>query len=606
MKKIKRIIFWGITYLTSRIFNIFMKMEDNKILFMSDVRCVLGGNLKSVYDELSKDKSLKLVLEFKEDRRVKRGFRGFIKLMKNIATSKYILLDDYSRTINLIKVRKGQEVVQLWHGPGAFKKFGYSRPGHEKYKKLLVAGHKNYTKAIVTANNIRWCYAEGFGMPEDNIKATGFPRTDLLFDTEYTTKVKEEIYESYPEFKNKKIIMFAPTYRGESTKIAYYDWEKLDLDKIYNELKDDYIFIIKWHPAVYNNIKIGKYEGYDLEKYNGFFVDLSENRDINDLLLVTDVLITDYSSVIFDYALLNKPIVYYTYDLEEYENGRGLYYDFKDYVYGDVAKNCDELVKCIKNENMAEELRSKFIKEFMEACDGNSTKKTCNWIFEPHYPAKLSTSILTVEEEDSKNTFNKLSEAKTDYFHIDVMDGKFVKANTEVKMEKYVTEITNNTKVPLDVHLMVNNVKKYINQYIKFNPEYITFHIEAVKNKTKIYELIKLIKDNNIKVGLSIKPTTSVQEIYEFIPYIDMVLVMSVEPGKGGQKFMPESIDKIKKIKKYAKKHNSDLSIQVDGGINENTAKLAIKAGTNILVAGNAIISSDDYSKAIEKIKSSK
>lgn len=382
LKKIRRVISWMITYMTSRVFNIFMKLEPNKVLFMSDVRNVLGGNLKSVYDELSKDKTLNLVLELKEDRRIKRGFKGFIKLMKNLATSKYVLLDDYSRTINLIKVRKNQEIVQLWHGPGAFKKFGYSRPGHKKYKNLFVAGHKNYTKAIVTAEQIRWCYAEGFGMDINNIKATGFPRTDLLFDNEYKNTIREDIYTTYPEFRNKKIIMFAPTYRGESTKIAYYDWEKLDLDKIYEELKDEYIFVIKWHPAVYNNIKIGKYEGYNLEKYNGFFVDLSENRDINDLLLITDVLITDYSSVIFDYALLNKPIVYYTYDLDEYESGRGLYYDFKDYVFGDVTKNCDELIQAIKRGNMATELRSDFMQKFMLACDGKSTKKTCDWIFE--------------------------------------------------------------------------------------------------------------------------------------------------------------------------------------------------------------------------------
>lgn len=381
IKNISRIIRWGITYITSRIICIFTKLDENKVVFLSDVRNVLGGNLKSVYEELERTTNMELILEFKEDRRVKRGVKGFIKLIKNLSTAKYILLDDYSRNINLIKIRKGQEVVQLWHGPGAFKKFGYSRPGQEKYKKLLVAGHKNYTKAIVTAEDIRWCYAEGFGMNIEKIKATGFPRTDLFFDDKYITSVKEDIYKSYPELKNKKVIMFAPTYRGDSTRIAYYDWDKLDLDKIYNELKDEYIFVFKWHPAVYNNIKNGLYEGYNLEKYKGFFMDLSDNRDINDLLFVTDILITDYSSVIFDYALLNKPIIYYTYDLEDYENGRGLYYDFKDYVYGDVTKNTEELIKAIKVENMQEEKRDKFMKKFMNACNGNATKKTIEWIF---------------------------------------------------------------------------------------------------------------------------------------------------------------------------------------------------------------------------------
>ena len=357
------------------------KLDERKVVFLSDVREVLGGNLKCIHDAIKDNKDYDIIFEFKADRREKRSLKDKIKLIKTLSTAKYILLDDYSRSINIIKPRKGQEVVQLWHGPGAFKKFGYSRPGQEKLKKVPMVGHKNYTKAIVTADSIRWCFAEGFGMDIEKVAAPGFPRTDSFFDEEYKKKIKEEIYKDYPELKKKKVIMFAPTYRQESTKLADYDFSKLDLDKIYNELKDEYIFIIKWHPAVYNNMQRGIVPKLDLEKYNGFYLDLSANRDINDLLFVTDVLITDYSSVIFDYALLNKPIVYYTYDLEEYESGRGMYFEFKDYVYGSVAMNEDELISSIKSADMKEDLRKEFMNKFMEACDGNSTKKTVEWIF---------------------------------------------------------------------------------------------------------------------------------------------------------------------------------------------------------------------------------
>ena len=120
----------------------------------------------------------------------------------------------------------------------------------------------------------------------------------------------------------------------------------------------------------------------DLSDYKDFYYDFSSYRDINDLLMITDVLITDYSSVIFDYALLNKPVVYFTYDLELYENDRGLYYEFKDYVYGSVSKNSKELVKAIKDGKMMNDKRKAFMKKFMEACDGKSTEKTFKLIFE--------------------------------------------------------------------------------------------------------------------------------------------------------------------------------------------------------------------------------
>jgi len=250
------------------------------------------------------------------------------------------------------------------------------KKGYNKYSM-----HRNYTKAIVTSDKIKWCFAEGFGMKEKDIKATGFPRTDCLFDQEYIKKKKKQFYKEYPELKKKKIILFAPTYRGQNLKKAYYDFEMLDLDKLKKQLGEEYAFLIKWHPGIYDKICLNKLN-FDISKYKNFAYDLSNNRDINDLLLITDVLITDYSSVIFDYFILNKPVIYYTYDLEKYNEERGLYYDFDKYVYGDVAMNIKELIKSIKNPNLCEDKRIEFNKTFMEACDGNSTKKTYEYIFE--------------------------------------------------------------------------------------------------------------------------------------------------------------------------------------------------------------------------------
>lgn len=216
---------------------------------------------------------------------------------------------------------------------------------------------------------------------------------------------------------------------------------------------------------------------------------------------------------------------------------------------------------------------------------------------------EISTSILSMEKEKATKTFYNLETAHTDYIHIDVMDGKFVPNNNHELMKDYATTIRQISNMPLDVHLMTYNVKDYIEQYIDLEPNIITFHIEAVKSKEEVYEIIKFIKENNARVGISIKPNTKVEEIYEFLPYIHMILVMTVEPGLGGQKLIPETLEKVKKLKKYIDENNIEIDTEVDGGINLETAEMAKQAGANILVVGVYIIKSEDYKKTISNLK---
>jgi len=216
---------------------------------------------------------------------------------------------------------------------------------------------------------------------------------------------------------------------------------------------------------------------------------------------------------------------------------------------------------------------------------------------------EISTSILTVEEKEAMKTFYDLEVAKTDYYHIDVMDGKFVEKNTTELMMSYASSIKQISNIPLDVHLMVENVKEYIDEYIALNPLFITIHYEACKDKKEVKELLEYIKKNNIKCGLSIKPNTNVKEIYEFLPYLNLLLVMTVEPGKGGQKLIPETLKKIGKLKEYLYQNNLETYIEADGGIKlENVDKLK-EAGVDILVVGSGIINSDDYKKTIKEFK---
>lgn len=216
---------------------------------------------------------------------------------------------------------------------------------------------------------------------------------------------------------------------------------------------------------------------------------------------------------------------------------------------------------------------------------------------------EISTSILGVKEENCMQVFYNLETAGTDYFHIDVMDGKFVKQDTYQKMIQYSNYIKRISNLPLDVHLMVEDVETGIEVFSADEPNIITFHLEACKTKEDVIKNINLIKEKGSRVGIAIKPETPIEEIYQYLPYIHMCLIMTVEPGKGGQTLITDMIKKISTLKNYIEKNNLEIDIEVDGGINLKTAPRVKSAGANILVAGTAILMASDYKVIIDELK---
>lgn len=208
----------------------------------------------------------------------------------------------------------------------------------------------------------------------------------------------------------------------------------------------------------------------------------------------------------------------------------------------------------------------------------------------------ISPSILSADFANLERDIKTVEKYGADWLHVDVMDGHFVPNITigvpVVKSLKAVSSI------PLDVHLMIENPEKYIEPFAKAGADILTFHYEAAKEKVEA--IVSLIKSFNIKAGLSIKPKTSPKEVLEYLPLLDMLLVMTVEPGFGGQKFMPECAEKIPEIKKYAPEN---MIIQVDGGINAETARVCTQYGANSLVAGNYIYKAADIQSAIESLR---
>lgn len=216
---------------------------------------------------------------------------------------------------------------------------------------------------------------------------------------------------------------------------------------------------------------------------------------------------------------------------------------------------------------------------------------------------EVSVSILSVNKEQAISTFYNLETAKIDYFHIDVMDGKFVLNNNLEQMKEYALTISHISNVGLDVHLMVEEVEQVMDEFISLEPKIITFHYEAIQEKKRIMDLIQEIKENGIQVGIAINPDTSIDCIKEFCPYIHQILIMTVVPGKGGQKLIPETLEKIKELEKYRFDNNLEINIEADGGINEKTAKGVREAGCDRLVSGSYILDSENYHESVKNIR---
>ena len=209
----------------------------------------------------------------------------------------------------------------------------------------------------------------------------------------------------------------------------------------------------------------------------------------------------------------------------------------------------------------------------------------------------ISPSILGGSFSNMEKIISSLDQSEAEYIHFDVMDGDFVPNLTFGP--QFISNLRNQTKKVFDVHLMINRVGKFLDDYIKAGSDIITFHIEIEEN---LSEIISKIKDKNIKAGIAIKPKTPWEEIKSLLHSIDQVIIMTVEPGFGGQSFMDSQIDKIKSISNYIKENNLSVDIEIDGGVNYETGKICRDAGANILVAGSFLFKQENLLTATNEL----
>ena len=356
------------------------KVKPNQILFLSEREPEEGGNLmlvKKWFEENEPEVEITTFINTKTVDQLKK--RELRECALKCATSAVIILEDFYPQLHSIHKRNETKIIQLWHACGAFKTFGLTRMGKKGGAPQTSMNHRNYDLVPVSSDTIRDIYAEACGISPSKVQALGVPRTDRLFDWEYEEEKRRELYEKYPAFKDNRVILFAPTFRGDGNKDAHYPPEAFDVNRFMERQPEDMVLILKNHPFV-------KQSFFVEEQWKDRVFDLSTKEHINDLMLISNLLITDYSSSVFEAAILELPMLFYAFDEKEYMASRDFYFDYDQFTPGPVVAEFEAL--CEKAASMLENIVSEveqsdldnFRKVFLNMVDGHSTERICRKI----------------------------------------------------------------------------------------------------------------------------------------------------------------------------------------------------------------------------------
>jgi CDP-ribitol ribitolphosphotransferase len=317
---------------------------------------------------------------------VKRSYR--------VATSRVVIVDDYFFPIYPVKKRSGITIIQVWHACGAFKRFGRatlaSEWGADEIFLKWVPIHANYDLTLVSSASIAQIYADAFGQPVEQITAAfGIPRTDALAPSPRRDAAEREVRTRLGLRDNRTTILYAPTFRGADLKGAGAP-ELLDIAALFRALGDQYRLILRLHPFVKSAMRIP-------EEARDFVVDASREPDVNEVMLAADILVTDYSSIIFEYALLNRPMAFLAPDLAAYERERGFFFDYRSGVPGPVVQTTEQLLTWINAKAFDLPRVAKFAAESFDVMDGNATERLVEQVVLPalrgealHIPAPIT------------------------------------------------------------------------------------------------------------------------------------------------------------------------------------------------------------------------
>ena len=350
-----------------------LKVKKNRILFLSH-SAGMDGNYEFIYEGIKKyNSTVSLNKKFRcIFASTKTTLIGKMLMPIKLARAEYIILSENVPYFQHIHVRPETKVIQTWHAAGAFKKFGYSTSymegGPNPFTNKKMTMHNYYDYATVSSEEVRKHYAEAFNMDIEKVIPVGVPRADFFFNEKMIKDTKDKVYDLYPGLKNKKVILYAPTFRGHGKKRKNFNIE-FDFNTIARNISNEYVIALKLHPSVeISNIRIDN----DIKDK---VINISEYSNANDILILTDLLITDYSSIIFDYSLLEKPMIFFAYDLDEYRYDRDFYYKYEEFVPGPIAKTNKEIINLINNWDFDLNKIDDFCKKFFVSKDGNNTDR---------------------------------------------------------------------------------------------------------------------------------------------------------------------------------------------------------------------------------------
>ena len=310
-------------------------------------------------------------------------YENALRFVRKLATAKAVFLSTANDILSHFDVRPETKVIQLWHGVGVFKKVGYSTMDNPHFGKSAKARqeydqYRNYSYVTIPAEEQAWIFEDAFHIRKDAgvILPIGVSRTDVFFDQGYIDASHERLYEALPQIRGKKIILYAPTFRGRTDHGKAPD--QLDIDAFGEALSDDYVLLIKHHGLAKNVPEIP-------EKWrDSFAFDMGKKNilGIERLLAIADICITDYSSIAFEYAILERPLIFFAYDLDEYLDRRGMYYDYEEITPGPVCRTNDEMIDYILH--IAERFNNQeildFKQKYVNMCDGHATERTIELI----------------------------------------------------------------------------------------------------------------------------------------------------------------------------------------------------------------------------------
>jgi CDP-ribitol ribitolphosphotransferase len=345
----------------------------------------IGGNLAAIRDGLAAREPRTSVVIL--SRRPRPGWAGALAMARDhiaagwhLATARLFVVDDYYFPMYVVHPREGTRYVQVWHACGAFKKFGYSvlDKGFGADESLVaeVSIHTNYDLCLVSAARFAPFYAEAFRQPLARFSSRlGIPRTDLFFDEHRRAEAARAVRARYAIPSGKRVILYAPTFRGTRTTHARTP-ENLDLAVLRRMLGSDHVLLVRGHPFVASRLRVGA-------DFAGFAIDVSDWPEMNELLIVSDVLVTDYSSAIFEFALLGRPIAVFAPDRRDYEGERGFYLDFPADLPGPAFETTAALAGYLRDGPFDLDRVRRFGAASFDVADGRATARFVEEVVRP-------------------------------------------------------------------------------------------------------------------------------------------------------------------------------------------------------------------------------